>query len=120
MVGPFARLGSDAELPDAQRVAVRVAVIGAGSWGTTVAALASTNSDSVLWARDPRVAEQVDREHRNADYLPSIELPEALGATSSLAEACEGADVVVMAVPSHGFRAVLADARPLIATDAAV
>jgi glycerol-3-phosphate dehydrogenase (NAD(P)+) len=99
---------------------MKVAVIGAGSWGTTVAALACENAPTMLWARNPDVANAVATRHRNEDYLPSVDLPEALGATSTLAEACEGADVVVMAVPSHGFRAVLADARPLISADAAV
>jgi glycerol-3-phosphate dehydrogenase (NAD(P)+) len=99
---------------------VKVAVIGAGSWGTTVAALTSTNASTVLWARDPRVVDRVNAEHCNADYLPQITLPDALEATASLTEACAGADVVVMGVPSHGFRAVLADAGSSIATDAAV
>jgi glycerol-3-phosphate dehydrogenase (NAD(P)+) len=99
---------------------MKVAVIGAGSWGTTVATIACANAPTVLWARDPAVVERVNADHRNEDYLPGIELPESLRATSSLAEACEGADVVVMGVPSHGFRAVLADARPSIATDAAL
>ena len=63
---------------------------------------------------------RLNREHRNDDYLPEIELPPALEATASLEEACTGADVVVMAVPSHGFRSVLAAARPTIAPDAAV
>jgi glycerol-3-phosphate dehydrogenase (NAD(P)+) len=98
----------------------KVAVIGSGSWGTTVAALACENAPTMLWARNPDVSAQVARHHRNEDYLPGIELPDALGATSSLAEACEGAQVVVMAVPSHGFRAVLADARSVISPDAAV
>jgi glycerol-3-phosphate dehydrogenase (NAD(P)+) len=99
---------------------MKVAVIGAGSWGTTVAALACANAPTVLWARDPAVVEEVNTQHRNADYLPSIDLPPELGATASLTDACQGADVVVMGVPSHGFRAVLAAARPSIATDAAV
>jgi glycerol-3-phosphate dehydrogenase (NAD(P)+) len=99
---------------------VKVAVVGAGSWGTTVATIACANAPTVLWARDPDVVERVNAAHRNEDYLPGIELPEALRATSSLADACNGADVVVMGVPSHGFRAVLADARTSIATDAAV
>lgn len=99
---------------------MKVAVIGAGSWGTTVAALASTNASAVLWARDPVVAERVNAEHANPDYLPSVELPESLAATASLEEACDGAEVVVMGVPSHGFRAVLADAGPSIDRDAAV
>ena len=99
---------------------MKVAVIGAGSWGTTVAALASTNAPTVLWARDPRVVAHVNDEHANPDYLPAIELPPTLSATASIEEACTGADVVVMGVPSHGFRAVLADARASIGPDAAV
>jgi glycerol-3-phosphate dehydrogenase (NAD(P)+) len=99
---------------------VRVAVIGAGSWGTTVAALACANAPTVLWARDPAVADRVNRMHGNEDYLPAIELPDALEATASLADAVAGADVVVMGVPSHGFRAVLADARPSVDPSAAV
>jgi glycerol-3-phosphate dehydrogenase (NAD(P)+) len=99
---------------------VRVAVIGAGSWGTTVAALACTNAPTVLWARDADVVARLNREHRNDDYLPGIDLPPELEATASLDEACTGADVVVMAVPSHGFRAVLEVAGPAIAPTAAV
>lgn len=99
---------------------MKVAVIGAGSWGTTVAALASENAPTMLWARNPDVASAVATQHRNEDYLPAVDLPAALGATSTLAEACEGAQVVVMAVPSHGFRAVLAEAQPLIGDDTAV
>ena len=100
---------------------MKVAVIGAGSWGTTVAALACANAPTVLWARDP-AGRRSGRTPSTATRTtcPGIDLPEALRATSSLAEACDGADVVVMGVPSHGFRAVLADARPSIATDAAV
>src|SRR6185436_9622428 len=92
----------------------RVAVIGAGSWGTAVGAIAAVNADAVLWARDPEVAARVDAEHVNRDYLPDIPLPEALRATSDLTEACTGADVVVMGVPSHGFRDVLVSAAPAI------
>ncbi len=95
-------------------------MIGAGSWGTTVAALTSTNASTVLWARDPGLAERLNRDHCNADYLPDIQLPDALEATESLDAACAGADVVVMGVPSHGFRTVLVDARSSIANDAAV
>ncbi len=99
---------------------MKVAVVGAGSWGTTVAALACANAPTVLWARDPDVVARVNGEHRNGDYLPDIELPPELEATASLEDACIGADVVVMAVPSHGFRSVLAAAGPTISPDAAV
>jgi glycerol-3-phosphate dehydrogenase (NAD(P)+) len=94
--------------------AVRVAVVGAGSWGTTVAALAAVNTPTVLWARRPELADAVRRDHRNHAYLPGFELPEALRATSSMEEAVADADVVVMGVPSHGFRAVLAEAAPFV------
>lgn len=88
---------------------IRVAVVGAGSWGTTVAALAATNAPTVLWSRRPELAEQINEEHCNGDYLPGFTLPEALEATSDMARAVESADVVVMAVPSHGFRQVVQD-----------
>lgn len=97
--------------------AKRVAVIGAGSWGTAVGAIAAVNADAVLWARDPGVAARVDTEHVNPDYLPDIALPDALHATSDLVAACTGADVVVMGVPSHGFRDVLTAAAEAIAPD---
>jgi len=98
----------------------RVAVVGAGSWGTTVAALTARNAPTVLWAREDGLARAIHERHENATYLPGAELPRELAATSSLAEACRDADVVVMAVPSHGFRAVLADAAPSIGAGAAV
>jgi glycerol-3-phosphate dehydrogenase (NAD(P)+) len=99
---------------------VKVAVIGAGSWGTTVAALACTNASTVLWARHQDVADRINTAHRNEDYLPHIDLPATLAATSSLEEACTGADVVVMAVPSHGFRDVLAEAGDVVPPDVSV
>lgn len=95
----------------------RVAVIGAGSWGTAVGAIAAVNADAVLWARDPAVAAHIEDQHSNPDYLPDIDLPPSLHATSDLVEACTGADVVVMGVPSHGFRSVLEAAAPVIGPD---
>jgi glycerol-3-phosphate dehydrogenase (NAD(P)+) len=99
---------------------VKIAVIGAGSWGTTVAALACANAPTVLWARDAAVAERINDVHRSEDYLPGVDLPPELRATSSLTDACGDAEVVVMAVPSHGFRAVLADAGAAIPSDVPV
>src|SRR5205807_8756252 len=92
--------------------APRVAVIGAGSWGTTVASLAAHNAPTTVWARRPELAEQIAKEHRNGQYLDGEQLPDDLGATSSLEEAAGRADVLVMAVPSHGFRAVLEEVAP--------
>ena len=93
---------------------MRVAVIGAGSWGTTMASLASTNADVILWARRPELADRINADHENADYLAGFPLPERLVATSELDEALNGADLVMVGVPSHGYRAVLDRARGLI------
>jgi glycerol-3-phosphate dehydrogenase (NAD(P)+) len=98
----------------------RVAVVGAGSWGTTVAALVAAHAPTVLWVRGAELAAAIDSTHENAQYLPGITLPEALRATASLEDACSGAEVVVIGVPSHGFRAVLTDAAPFIEPDSAV
>jgi len=92
----------------------RIAVIGAGSWGTTAAALAATGTPTILWARHREVADGVNQEHRNPRYFPDHLLPDGLLATADLAEAVEGANAVVMAVPSHGFRDVFTAAAPRI------
>jgi glycerol-3-phosphate dehydrogenase (NAD(P)+) len=84
-----------------------VAVVGAGSWGTTVAGLCTRASDVVLWARRADVAAEVTADHTNLTYLPGHLLPEALRATCEMEEAVAEADVVVLGVPSHGFRTVL-------------
>ena len=89
---------------------MRVAVIGAGSWGTTVAALAAPNTPTYLWARRAELAESIRITRTNGAYLGDARLPGELQVTSDLAEAVGSADVVVMAVPSHGFRDVVADA----------
>jgi glycerol-3-phosphate dehydrogenase (NAD(P)+) len=95
-------------------VPIRVAVVGAGSWGTTVAALAAQNTPTLLWTRRAETADQINQAHVNSEYLPTFTLPPALEATSSMEEAVGTADVVVMAVPSHGFRTVLAEATPYV------
>jgi glycerol-3-phosphate dehydrogenase (NAD(P)+) len=90
----------------------KVAVIGAGSWGTAVASIAANRTSTVLWARRPDLAEEITEKHRNSAYLADFLLPESLVATASLEEAVSKAEVVVMAVPSHGFRDILATASP--------
>jgi glycerol-3-phosphate dehydrogenase (NAD(P)+) len=87
----------------------KLAVVGAGSWGTAVAAIAAQSVPTVLWARRPELAAQIDTEHRNGDYLADYPLPESLRSTADLHEALDGADVLVMGVPSHGFRDILND-----------
>lgn len=93
---------------------IRVAVIGAGSWGTTVAALAAVNAPTVLWARRAALADSINNDHVNPDYLPNFVLPDQLHATASLEDAVSHADVLVMAVPSHGYREVAAEAAPFL------
>jgi glycerol-3-phosphate dehydrogenase (NAD(P)+) len=91
-------------------MSINVAVVGAGSWGTTVAALAAVNTPTVLWARRESLARQINDAHVNGEYLAQFALPEQLRGTSSMEEAIAGADVLVMAVPSHGYRDVAAQA----------
>jgi glycerol-3-phosphate dehydrogenase (NAD(P)+) len=93
---------------------INVAVIGAGSWGTTVAALTAVNTPTVLWARRRELAAEINAARVNPEYLPNFVLPEELRATDSLAEAVSQADVVVMAVPSHGYRDVALEAAASI------
>ena len=75
-----------------------------------MAALAAVNTPTVLWARRPELADEINERHVNSDYLPGYELPVSLRATSSLSDAVADADVLVMGVPSHGFRVVMAEA----------
>jgi glycerol-3-phosphate dehydrogenase (NAD(P)+) len=86
----------------------KVAVMGAGSWGTAFAMLClDTGKDVLLWARRPEVAERINRDHRNPDYLGDIDLGEQLHATADAEEGLAGAEVVVLAVPSHELRSSL-------------
>lgn len=87
---------------------LRLGVIGAGSWGTTVAAIACENTETVLWARRAELADEINSARCNRAYLDGFELPRALTATAALADAVGGADVVVMGVPSHGMREIAA------------
>jgi glycerol-3-phosphate dehydrogenase (NAD(P)+) len=84
----------------------RIAVIGAGSWGTTIAAISARTTDTVLWARRAELAETINRTRTNPEYLAGFGLPDRLEATSDLADAVTRIDALVMAVPSHGFRRV--------------
>ena len=92
-----------------------IGVLGSGSWGTALAVhLARTGHDVRLWARDAALAEQMAARRVNATYLPGIELPKELQPTHALAAALAGAELVVMAVPSHGVRTVARAASPLL------
>ncbi len=93
----------------------RVAVLGAGSWGTAFAkVMADAGRDVRLWARRPEVAAAVNERHHNPDYLPGIVLPALLTATPDATEALDGADAVVFAVPAQTLRANLGGWRHLL------
>lgn len=95
-------------MTDSTRTFHRIAVVGAGAWGTALAAHLARKSLSVaLWAYEPEVVETIRRERENRMFLPGIALPPSLGATHSLAEALKGAEVLLFAVPSHAARSVL-------------
>ncbi len=97
----------------------RAAVLGTGSWGTAFGkVLADAGTDVVLWARRPELAEAVRDRHQNEDYLPGIALPHNLTATSDASEAVDGADFVVLAVPSQSLRENLAAVAPSLGRDA--
>lgn len=87
----------------------KIAFVGAGSWGTAIGAMVARKAEheTILWARRAELAETINLFRENPQYLPNVELPEGLEATNDLEKALEGADVVVMGVPSHGFRNVL-------------
>ena len=90
----------------------RAAVLGAGSWGTTVAALLAPVVPTVLWSRRPEVAVDVAAGRGNRHYLEGYSLPSSLDATDDLAAAVDGADLVVVGVPTDGFRWALCQAAP--------
>lgn len=99
----------------------RVAVLGAGSWGTALAnLLAAKGVDTVLWSFEPDVARAIESGHRNSKYLSEIALDPRLRATSSIDEAVADASVVVSVSPSHVVRQVMEKAAPAISPDALV
>jgi glycerol-3-phosphate dehydrogenase (NAD(P)+) len=97
----------------------RVAVLGAGSWGTTFAKiLTDGGADVVLWARRPELAKEITEGRRNSDYLPGVNLPVGLRATSRLDLALAGAEQVFVSVPSQSLRENLIAAEPFLAPNA--
>jgi glycerol-3-phosphate dehydrogenase (NAD(P)+) len=95
-------------------MALKIGILGGGSWGTTVASLAAKNCPTMLWARDSQTVTDINQHHRNEKYLAGLALHESLRASTSLQETLQDADVVVMGVPSQCCRSVLQEARAFI------
>lgn len=87
------------------------ALLGGGSWGTTVASLIARNAPVTLWARDQATVDEINTKHSNSKYLPGARLNPKLAATSSIEQAVAHCDVLVMGIPSQHFRSVLEQAR---------
>lgn len=99
----------------------RVAVLGAGSWGTTLADLLARKGQSVrLWAFEPEVVETINTRHENSIFLPGCPLAPGLVATADAVAAVDGAEVVVTVAPSPVLRRVIEQARPGIGREAIV
>ena len=99
----------------------KVAIFSAGSWGTAFSmVLADAGNEVSLWARRDEVARSINETRQNADYLPGIELPAAVSATTDPVEALRGADLVVLATPSQTMRGNLTEWAPHIADDAVI
>ena len=99
----------------------RIAVLGAGSWGTALAIhCARVGHDVRLWGRDDELMRAIASTRRNTRYLPDVAIDAAVLVTASLADALDGAPIAIAAVPSHGMRHVVTEARPFLAPDAVV
>ncbi len=93
-----------------------VTVLGAGGWGTALAVhLGRIGHEVSLWGRDPALVAEIAARRANAVYLPDVSLPESVTVTGSLPQALGASELVVSALPSHGCRAVLRAAAPIIA-----
>lgn len=93
----------------------RLAILGAGSWGTALAIHNHRVGHQVhLWARDPQLVDEMIASRENSRYMPGHRLDPSIGVTASLDEALADADLVIAAVPSHGMRDVIRRARPHI------
>jgi glycerol-3-phosphate dehydrogenase (NAD(P)+) len=99
----------------------RIAVLGAGSWGTALAVHCARIGHPVdLWGRDAALMTEISRTRTNSTYLPSVTLDGLVRPTGSLSDALATATLVIAAVPSHGMRHVLREAAPLLRDDAVI
>lgn len=98
-----------------------IAVLGAGSWGTALAALLARHDyPTVIWGRNAEQVDAIDKRHENQRYLPGVKLPESLRATTDLSAAVSSADLVLVVTPSHAFNQTLQALAPHLRKGAGV
>jgi glycerol-3-phosphate dehydrogenase (NAD(P)+) len=103
------------------RSGFRVAVLGAGAWGSALSCVAASGGHAVrLWARDPDVADAINLSRRNDRHLPGVILPESVSASAAMADVLDGVDVVLAATPAQTTRTVLAAAAAFLPRDAVI
>jgi glycerol-3-phosphate dehydrogenase (NAD(P)+) len=95
---------------------MKIAVLGAGAWGTAISLVLCERHEVRLWARDPALIESLRRERRNARYLPGFPLPPSLELAADLGSALDGAELVLAAVPTNGLRETLRAVRAAVNT----
>lgn len=104
-----------------QKTALRVTVLGGGSFGTAMANTAVRNGcDTMIWIRDESIAAEINATHVNKRYLPDFQLETGLRAESNLEDAVRDRDIILVAIPSHSFRDVLRQIKPFISAQAVV
>ncbi|MDR0238451.1 NAD(P)H-dependent glycerol-3-phosphate dehydrogenase [Acinetobacter sp.] len=104
-----------------QKTALRVTVLGGGSFGTAMANTAVRNGcDTMIWIRDETIAAEINATHVNKRYLPDFQLEAGLRAESNLEKAVRDRDIILVAIPSHSFRDVLRQIKPFISAQAVV
>ena len=98
---------------------LKITILGGGSWGTVLAHMASVNGvDTTLWVRDQNISDQINFNHANPKYIPTLGLSHDLKSTISLEEALIGSQVIIICVPSISFRTVLSEALKFISEEA--
>jgi glycerol-3-phosphate dehydrogenase (NAD(P)+) len=94
---------------------LKVGVIGAGAWGTALGHLMATKDcETVIWAYEPEVVDEINRHHENKTYFPGVDLPDNFRATSRLAECLRDRELVFCVAPSHAVRSVMTQAAPYL------
>jgi glycerol-3-phosphate dehydrogenase (NAD(P)+) len=99
---------------------MRVAVLGAGSWGTTLASVLAERQDTTVWAREPEVADAIEHSHQNPVFLPGFDLSPSLHAANDFEHALDDRQLVVVAVPAQFARRVLEQASQHIPREATI